>query len=1054
MTTLSINRKQQRMLTSHSNHFVLRTQKKLFQWVLLLMTAFIIPAAGVFAQQKMVTGVVRDNNGAPLAGASITISGGSKGTTTDAEGKFSLSVPENGTIVISMSGHDSQTLSVRGRSAISVSLNQESAGLNEVVVVGYGTQRKKDLTGAVRKINIEESPISTITNVSPLQAIQGTPGVNIGPVATAGGAPSVLVRGQRSLAASNAPLIVLDGVIFGGSLNEINTQDIASFDILMDASAAAIYGSRAANGVIMVTTKRGKSGKPLITINNNYGFQSWTTRPDMRKGADFIKWRTDNRRLAGQSDLSVEKVLDPKEVIAYQAGQQIDWLEEITQFAPLNDLNVSVSGRSDKVNYYASAGYLKQNGVLDGDNFKKYTVTGKFDAKITSWLDYGLSVYYSARDYSGTPPDMGQATIGTPYAYKWKDEKLRILDKAPTPANLINPYWGDANNPGLYDDNLEKYTSTRIIGYLSADIPYIKGLNYRININKYKAEFFNGNFRHETHFINPDNPADIANPSRYLSSTYGSMSNLVTNSWEIQNLLTYKKMIGNHSFDGLAGYQRDYNTNSRIATSASDFSSAGTTVLGYYGLNLGNPANQRVSSTFNEVGNLAYLGRLNYNYDSKYYLTMNYRRDGYSAFAPGNKFADFYGGAVAYAISEENFFKKALPKVNYLKIRMAYGQNGNQGIDPYETLANIASGTTVFGSTSSLFIYQSSLSNKRLSWEKTTTLNGGLNFGFFNNRITGDLNIYKSKTTDQLLTRSLPFLTGFNSVRTNIGRVDNRGVEVSLTGVILAPTSPKGVRWEATVNYWMNRNKIVSLTGVDANGDGKEDDDIGNRWFIGKPIAAIYDYVVDGIVQASDIDYIAAFGAKPGDLKIRDINGTVRDDAKPDGKINSLDRTIVGYVQPRFSWSFANTLTYKNFQLYFNFNSVVGGGSENYYMAPNSTYNLTTFGNNQQQNWLNLQYWTPETPSNTFTRPNYSNPYGHTYPRERTFVRLQDLSLQYSLNKKQLEKLKMSGLRIYVSAKNPILFTNWLGMDPENGGQLGRANPLFRTINFGTNLNF
>jgi hypothetical protein len=252
----------------------------------------------------------------------------------------------------------------------------------------------------------------------------------------------------------------------------------------------------------------------------------------------------------------------------------------------------------------------------------------------------------------------------------------------------------------------------------------------------------------------------------------------------------------------------------------------------------------------------------------------------------------------------------------------------------------------------------------------------------------------------------------------------------------------------------MNRNKIVSLTGVDANGDGIEDDDIGNRWFIGHPIGAIYDFRVDGIVQAGDADYIAKYGARPGDLKILDINGTVRDDAKPDGKINSLDRTIVGYVQPRFSWSMAHTLNYKNWQLYVNFNAITGGGSSNFYMAGNSTYNLTAFGNNQQQNWLNLQYWTPETPTNEFTRPNYSNPYGHSYPRERTFVRVQDLSLQYSLDQKQLAKLGMTGVRLYVSAKNPFLFTNWLGMDPENGGALGRTNPLFRTVNFGTNINF
>lgn len=484
------------------------------------------------AQTKSVSGVVRDASGAPLSGVSVTVSGTKNGTMTDATGRFSLNTAENASLVFSFTSYEAKIVSVKGKSELVVKLVQEAASLNEVVVIGYGTQKKKDLTGAVRKINIEESPISTITNVSPLQAIQGTPGVNIGAVGVAGGAPAVLVRGQRSLAASNAPLIVLDGVIFGGSLNEINTQDIASFDILMDASAAAIYGSRAANGVITITTKRGKSGKPQITINNNYGFQSWTRVPDMRKGEDFIKWRTDNRRLAGQADLSVEKVLDAKEVVAYKAGQTIDWLKEITQYAPLNDLNMSVSGKADKINYYVSAGYLNQKGVLDNDNFKKYTVTAKMDAKITKWLDYGLSLYYSSRDYSGTPPDMGQATIGTPYSYKWKDESLRILDKNPTPANLINPYWGDANSPGLYDDNLEKYTSTRIIGYLSADIPYVKGLNYRVNINKYKSEFVNGNFRHEQYFINGDNPADIANPGKYLASTYGSMSNLLTNSWK------------------------------------------------------------------------------------------------------------------------------------------------------------------------------------------------------------------------------------------------------------------------------------------------------------------------------------------------------------------------------------------------------------------------------------------------------------------------------------------------------------------------------------------
>ena len=1001
------------------------------------------------AQNKVLTGKVNDAAGNPISGASVRVVGSNKGTLTNEKGEFTLTIAANASLQFSSTNFETKVVAVQSKSSLSIVLAQETTSLSDVVIIGYGSQKKKDLTGAVRKINLEGSPLSTMTNINALSALQGTPGVNIGAVTTAGASPSVLVRGQRSLSASNAPLIILDGVIFSGNLNEINTQDIASFDVLMDASAAAIYGSRAANGVIIVTTKVGKSGKPTITFTNNYGVQSWTKKPDMRMGEDFIKWRTDNRKLAGQADLSVQKVLDAKELVAYNAGQQINWLDEITQFAPLNDVNMSVSGKSENINYYVSGSFLDQKGVIDNDRFKKYNVAAKLDAKINKWLSYGLNYYYSARDYSGLLPQMGQATIGTPYAYKWKDEAKNILDKAPTPANLINPYWETQ-----YDDNLEKYTSTRIIGYVAADVPYIKGLNFRVNISKNKAETVSGNFRHETYFINPDNPADIATPTKYLSSTSGSMANVLNNSWEVQNLLTYKKSYRNHNFDALAGYQRDYTSISTLSTSASDFAAAGTTVLGYYGLHLGNPANQRVRSYFEERSNLAYLGRLNYNFNSKYYLTMNYRKDGYSAFAPGHKFAEFYGGALAYAISEEAFFKKALPVVNYLKFRLGYGQNGNQGIDPYETLANVSSGSTVFGPTSTMYIYQGNLSNLGLSWEKTTTLNIGLNFAMFNNRISGDLNIYKSQTTDQLLTRSLPSLSGFGSVRTNIGQVDNQGVEASITGVIIEPKSANGIRWEATANLWMNRNKVVALTGVDADGNGVEDDDLGNRWFIGKPIGAIYDYKVEGIVQTGDADYIAKYGAKPGDLKIIDLNGTVRGDGLPDGKINSLDRTIIGYVQPRYSWSFANTVSYKNWQFYFNFNAITGGGSDNYYMSPNATYNLTAFGNNQQQNWLNLQYWTPETPTNTFTRPNYSNPYGYTYPHARTFIRLQDVSLQYALNAKQIEKLKIKGLKFYVSAKNPIVFSDWLGLDPENGGVLGQSNPVFKTINFGTTLTF
>ena len=320
------------------------------------------------AQNTVLNGKVNDATGNPISGASVRVVGSNKGTLTNDKGEFTLTIAANASLQVSSTNFETKVVAVQGKSTLSIVLAQEATNLSEVVIIGYGSQKKKDLTGAVRKINLEGSPLSTITNVNALSALQGTPGVNVGAVATAGGSPSILVRGQRSLSASNAPLVILDGVIFSGNLNEINTQDIASFDVLMDASAAAIYGSRAANGVIIVTTKVGKAGKPTITFTNNYGVQSWTRKPEMRMGQDFIKWRTDNRRLAGQADLSVQKVLDPKELIAYNAGQQINWLDEITQFAPLNDVNKytntqkAASNKMDTYNFVFDSPIFGFNG--------------------------------------------------------------------------------------------------------------------------------------------------------------------------------------------------------------------------------------------------------------------------------------------------------------------------------------------------------------------------------------------------------------------------------------------------------------------------------------------------------------------------------------------------------------------------------------------------------------------------------------------------------------------------------------------------------------------
>jgi TonB-linked SusC/RagA family outer membrane protein len=1049
----------------------LRTGKNMLTalLVLLLFAATNVSFAAESQVPITIKGKVTDNKGETLIGVSVKSSEG-PGAITDAEGNYTLRTEDNATLTFSYIGYTTQTVQINKRTTINVSLAEAAASqLNDVVVVGYGTQKRKDVTGAVTTIRLEDSPKASVPFINPLEAIQGTSGINVGPSTSAGATPNIVVRGQNSVNASSSPLIVLDGVIFNGNMNEINMNDVASYDILKDASSAAIYGSRSANGVVLITTKRGRADKPTINFNTYYGIQNWTRVPKMRTGEDFLQWRKDNLSIRGQDITDITKVLSPLELQAYNEGHTIDWLDEITQYAPVQNYQMSISGKTDKLNYYFSGGYLDQKGVVYNDTFKKPNLTLKLENTVTDWLSYGINGYYSSLDYSGFSPGLYMATYMAPYSYRYVDGTNNQLQQR-FPAggtSLYNPFWGNntPSTPGIYDDNLQRSNSIRGTGFVNVKIPFIQGLNFRFDATGNRTTDETGYFHHEGGEVNTLVPAQIANPLQFLSKANGYKQDALSNSWLINNLLSYTHSFGKHNIDALAGYTRDHYQVESVRFESSDFAAAGTTALGFNGLNLGTvkaitDANFRA---FTEYANVGYIGRLNYNYAQRYYATLNFRRDGYSAFAPGYKFGSFPGGSVAWAISEENFMKN-LKFINYLKIRSSYGKTGNQGISPYATQA-FADQTlfTVFGSVSTPISNPATLANKSLTWEKTAALNFGLDFSLFDNRLSGNIDVYKSKTTDQLLTRYIPIFTGYNTVNANIGEVQNKGIEVTLNSVNVKTAS--GFRWESGFSFWMNRNKLVHLYGLDVNGDGKEDDDIDNSLFIGKSLGAIFDYTVDGIVQSSDTEYMnkykTATGTNifiPGDLKIRDLNN--------DGVINASDRSVIGYAKENYNLNLSNTFSYKNFQLFFSINAIIGGGKDNFFMSTNLRGLNPGATLPTQANWLDEPYWMPDRETNAAPRPNYSNStYNYGFYQSRTFARLQNASLSYTFPKKITDKLKISNLKAYVSGTNLITITGWTGLDPANGAQIGgnggssngnvnTSLPLMRTVSFGLNLGF
>ncbi|MBZ4188822.1 SusC/RagA family TonB-linked outer membrane protein [Niabella beijingensis] len=972
-------------------------------------------------ESRTVSGVVLSDAGSPVAGASITARNTGKGTATDSKGAFTIGVSgRNDVLTISNVGFKTQEIPVGSQATVKVSLSEETAQLDEVVVIGYGTAKRKDFTGAVTSVKVEDGPVGMLPNSSPLDVLKGNvSGLNIGVANAAGSQPSMLIRGQNSINGDTNPLIVLDGVIFLGSLNDINPNDIASVDVLKDAVSASVYGSRSANGVIAITTKKGKKGKPSINLNASYGIQSWQNRPVMMNGAQWIQSVNDrNNYTPGSTNW-----MKTGELENYNNGREINWLDAITRTGSFENYQAAVSGASENVNYYLSSSYNNNKGIVTGDRYDRISVLSKINARVTKWLELGLDGAYNVLDYSGVSANVLSAEQMSPYGVMYRNDEGQ-LEKYPYTQSAVNPLWGVGDGT---TDNLDRRHNFRLNTYAVVSVPWVKGLSYRLNYSANLDKNQSGAFYHENYYIAEGEGIErysTAAVNGFLSKANGNLRNMTNFNYVIDNILNYKNRFGQHSIDLTAVATRDFTRNDSANIIGSDFAANGNSLLGIWGLS--NATVQQNVMNVTQRANIGYLARLNYEYAGKYMLNASFRRDGASVFGSNTKWGDFGAVGLAWRISGEDFMKN-ISLFNDLKLKLSWGQNGNQGISPYGTLAKVVNGLAggyryEFSNTGGNIFYglaQSTLGNNDLGWETTAAWNFGIEAALLDRRILFDLNLYTSKTTDQLFVREIPIMTGFKSINASMGEVANKGLELSVTSLNI---QRKDFNWSTTVNYWINRNKLVHLYGTDGNGDGKEDDDIANSLFIGRSLGAIYGYEQIGIVQEADKDYIALNGAAPGDPKYNDIDGV------PGISVN--DRKILGYTKENFRMSISNTVSYKNFELYALVSGIFGGND--FYVNRNTGAYLSR-SNRFNDNSIYVPYWTPENPGNVYPSATYSADSRFLGLQSRSFVRLQDVVLSYTFRQPWMERLRVSNLRLFFSGKNLVTFTRWDGGDPELG---------------------
>lgn len=930
--------------------------------------------ANLAQQKRTVSGSVSDESGQPLPGVTVVVKGTTQGTVTNADGNYSLTnIPEDATLVFSFVGMLTQEIPVGNQTSINVTMVVDAIGIEEVVAIGYGTMKKSDLTGAVSSVSAEDVDNIPVQSID--MALRGKiAGVNIQKRSGAPDARTIIrIRGINSIQGGNDPLIIVDGFPMTEGLEAIDPNDIESVEVLKDASSTSIYGARATNGVIIVTTKSGKSGPMRIDIDSYYGLQSVAKLIDFADAKGFMEIANERAVNDGEDQLFFP---NPSQVTA-----NTNWQEEIFQTSPIQNYNLTFSGGNEKLRYSMSGNYFDQEGIIKGSDYNKITLRSNIDSEINKRIAITNSLLLTRFESNSSNPygaieDAFRAPPTLP-AYD-PDGNYQAID--------IYPFSEVNQNPlAIIDGTSNQTLQTRLFNNFGATFSILNGLTFKSTLGVDYVTSLGNNYTKR--FLIAGKPGGKASKSSWES--YSLLN---------ENIFNYDLTFGENQINAVAGYTAQTYKSANFSAGSGNFVSDD---LLYNALGSGSDISIP-SSGGSKWGISSWLGRINLNLKNKYLVTLSGRADGSSRFAKGNKWSFFPSGAFAWKLSEEEWFKSN--QISSLKFRLSVGQTGNQAVSPYQTMVRMSDVQVAFGDALNIGYAPANIANKELSWETTTQYDAGLDFGFFKEKIRLSVDYYYKLTTDLLARVDLPPSAGFTSSTQNIGSMSNQGFEFQLDAV---PVTGK-FKWDLSANFYINRNKIVELAkGADLFAPGA--DLLGTMHILreGEPISMFYGYVWDRIDENGQNTY-------------KDLNS--------DGKINNLDRTIIGNPHPKWNAGLNNTFSYNNWQLSIFLESTYGHDILNI-----SSYDhIDSFykGRNQLSKVVK-DYWTPENPDAKYPKPSSSITQlpSDVYVEDGSYLKIRNINLSYSLPSNNLAWLR--NLTIYVSGENLFTFTKYSWYDPE-----------------------
>ena len=974
--------------------------------LLMLLMVLIVTFSSAMAQ-KTVAGTVTAEDEVTLPGVTVFVKGTSTGTITDANGKYTLTIPEEGEILVfSFIGMKTQEVIIDNNTSVNVTMQADIIGLEEVIAIGYGTERKGSITGAISSVtsdDIQELPV-----IDAGSALQGraTGVMVLSSGSNPGDGVTIRVRGRRSLTATNDPLYVIDGIPYEGNINDINPRDIKSMEILKDASATAIYGSRGANGVILITTIRGGNMPTTVSYNGYYGVTSAMGKPDMMNSEEFMTLK----EVAGYT-------INDTERDALARGISTDWIDLIVDNGYKQSHQIGVRGGNTKTAFAVSANLYKEQGVIDIQDFTRKTLRINLDHSVTDKIRVGTSTQLSDQLQNVGTNVYGSAINATPLAEPYDSEGNLIYQPGADPLRW-NPL------ADLVDDAIvDERTRLRVFSNLYAEVDISNDLNYRMNYGidyqKYRRGLFQGS-------LSSDRQYNSARALKEHQSTY------ITT---FENIFTYSKAFNeNHSLKATGVYSIQESSYEMTLLDVEDLPyehqlfhnlSTGETVLEY-------------DSDLSEWGIMSFMGRINYDLMGKYLFTLTGRYDGSSRLSEGKKWGFFPSAAFLWKITNEGFMQDQ-SLFSDLRFRVSYGVTGNTGINPYQTRGGLTRTTYSYGGSSGYGYRPGTIANPDLKWESSATANIGIDFGF-GRSVAGSFEVYQTNTTDLLLERKLPVTSGFDNVMENIGETRNRGWELSLNARLI---DSKDFTWSTDLNLFGNKEKIIDLYGTGQ-------DDVGNEWFIGEPLTVWYDYDKLGIWQLDEATEAASYQNVPGEIKVRDVPG---ENGEIDGKINENDKVILGTNMPKITVGLGSRLSYKNFEFSFLLVGIFGQTIYNEYQV-----NLNTLQG--RYNNLNVDYWTEDNPTNKNPKPDGSR----EYPLKREtlgyqdgdFVKINNIQLGYNLPKGVLSKFGIKSMKVYVNADTPFIFSGLDdNLDPETyDGTVSGNTPSTRMYSLGVNIDF